>query len=75
MKVKTPVADSSKRQRKKKQFFKAKEKSPKTCNVKCVALMGRNMTAKFYFPFPANAKLTYFNNINLLSRSAGESGI
>jgi hypothetical protein len=49
---------------KKKQFFKAKEKSPKTCNVKFVALMGRNMTAKCYFPFPANAKLTNINNIN-----------
>jgi len=56
----------------KKQFFKAKEKSPKTCSIKWVALMGRNMTEKFYLTFPASAEL---NNINWLLRSAGESGM
>jgi len=37
--------------------------------------MGRNMSVKFYLPFPASVELNNINNIDWLVRSAGESGM
>jgi hypothetical protein len=65
------VADSSK-DNEKETVYQSQGKITEGCSVKWEALMGQNMTAKFYLPFPASLEL---NNINWLVRSAGESGM